>query len=346
MKRYSSIDAMRAIAAFLVVCIHVPFPNIIGEIITSLARIAVPFFFIVSGFFLYGDNKDVILEKIKKHVKNAFILAVCANVTYFFWSMIIVIVSNRSAIGYLKNSFTFKKIIKLIVFNETQFGYHLWYLLAYVYVLVIYYFITKFNLLKLSYYTIPILLLALTFGRSALLIAGFELPTIAFRNFIFVGMPYFLLGNLIRYKQDYIINKTIRNSFLVLGMFFFSFTNLLEMFILIVNDGSSKSREHYLSTFLLIITIFIFLIKNPLLFKNSILEIIGSKYSLEVYLIHPIFINIFSFINTKIGGAFSNFYEYIAPFIIFLSSISCAIIYANIKKIISTSKLRNLNTEI
>ncbi|MFV8815028.1 acyltransferase family protein [Aerococcus urinaeequi] len=53
--RYSSLDGMKTIAAFLVICIHIPFPGEVGQIITAIARIAVPFFFMVSGFFA-SDN--------------------------------------------------------------------------------------------------------------------------------------------------------------------------------------------------------------------------------------------------------------------------------------------------
>ena len=42
------INIMKALAAFLVVFIHVPFPGLAGSIVTAIARISVPFFFWVS----------------------------------------------------------------------------------------------------------------------------------------------------------------------------------------------------------------------------------------------------------------------------------------------------------
>ena len=51
--RNKSLDAAKAIAAFLVVFIHISFPGMTGRIIKTLARSAVPFFFMVSGFFCY-----------------------------------------------------------------------------------------------------------------------------------------------------------------------------------------------------------------------------------------------------------------------------------------------------
>ena len=54
--RNKSLDAVKAIAACLVVCIHVSFPGQAGQLVKVLARCAVPFFFMVSGYFCYYQN--------------------------------------------------------------------------------------------------------------------------------------------------------------------------------------------------------------------------------------------------------------------------------------------------
>ena len=74
MSRVYSIDGMKAIAGFLVVLIHQKFPGILGEIITPLARIAVPFFFITSGFLLYSHKQKQLSLKIKKQIKFILII--------------------------------------------------------------------------------------------------------------------------------------------------------------------------------------------------------------------------------------------------------------------------------
>ena len=65
--RNKSLDAVKAIAACLVVCIHVSFPGQAGQLVKVLARCAVPFFFMVSGYFCYYQNCNAskrILSKI------------------------------------------------------------------------------------------------------------------------------------------------------------------------------------------------------------------------------------------------------------------------------------------
>ena len=57
--RNKSLDAGKAMAAFGVVFIHVSFPGQTGQIIKALARSAVPFFFMVSGYFCYYNRRNV-----------------------------------------------------------------------------------------------------------------------------------------------------------------------------------------------------------------------------------------------------------------------------------------------
>ena len=54
--RNKSLDAVKAIAACLVVCIHVRLSGTGRAACKVLARCAVPFFFMVSGYFCYYQN--------------------------------------------------------------------------------------------------------------------------------------------------------------------------------------------------------------------------------------------------------------------------------------------------
>lgn len=56
--RQYNIDILRLICALLVVCIHCTNYSL-REYILPITRIAVPIFFIISGYFLYSDNISV-----------------------------------------------------------------------------------------------------------------------------------------------------------------------------------------------------------------------------------------------------------------------------------------------
>lgn len=87
--RYNSIDAMRLIAAILVVSLHVPFSPIIGKFTSDIARIAVPFFLMCSGFFLYSTSPKVFKDNSLKSIKKAIYLLVTGTFIYLFTDFII-----------------------------------------------------------------------------------------------------------------------------------------------------------------------------------------------------------------------------------------------------------------
>ena len=49
--RYGGLDILKSICAFLIVNIHAPFPGEAGAYFLSLTRMAVPVFFMITGFF-------------------------------------------------------------------------------------------------------------------------------------------------------------------------------------------------------------------------------------------------------------------------------------------------------
>lgn len=66
--RLIGVDYARWVFAFLVVVIHVP---LVGKkILTPLAFCAVPFFYMVTGYFLYDNTLNGIFQKIVKVLKN------------------------------------------------------------------------------------------------------------------------------------------------------------------------------------------------------------------------------------------------------------------------------------
>lgn len=61
--RNKSLDAVKAIAACLVVCIHVSFPGQAGQLVKVLARCA-------DAVFLYGIRVFLLLSKLQCLKKN------------------------------------------------------------------------------------------------------------------------------------------------------------------------------------------------------------------------------------------------------------------------------------
>ncbi|HZK19419.1 MAG TPA: serine racemase VanT catalytic subunit [Treponemataceae bacterium] len=131
-KEYVGIDYFRIIAAFLVVAIHTSPLTDISEtadfILTRvIARIAVPFFFMTSGFFLFSKSqegkqsfdKDVVFRKLSNFIKKTAVL--------YFFATLFYLPLNIYA-GSVKEWTYLPNFLKDIFFDGTF--YHLWYLPA------------------------------------------------------------------------------------------------------------------------------------------------------------------------------------------------------------------------
>jgi surface polysaccharide O-acyltransferase-like enzyme len=116
---------LKAICAFLIVCIHVPFPGRVGAYFTALTRIAVPVFFMITGYF-YSDT--VARYKEKQQIKKIFCLVIKANILFFVWNVILDILRRDSIISYVRAVFTGKNLLKFFLLNESPLAGHLWYL--------------------------------------------------------------------------------------------------------------------------------------------------------------------------------------------------------------------------
>ncbi|MCH5199162.1 MAG: alanine racemase, partial [Oscillospiraceae bacterium] len=122
-KSYAGIDCFRFIAALLVITIHtsplMSFSETGDFILTRvIARTAVPFFFMTSGFFMISEyNRNT--DRLKTFIKSTLKIYAVSIIIY-----IPVNVYN----GYFSEQELLPKIIKDIIFDGTM--YHLWYLPA------------------------------------------------------------------------------------------------------------------------------------------------------------------------------------------------------------------------
>lgn len=123
-KRYATLDKFRLFSAFLIVTIHTsPLLSISSTddfILTRIiARIAVPFFFMVTGYFLYSH-----MGKGNKHYIGDF----CKKIGVIYGVAILLYLPLNLYVGYFGKSELCWQITKDILFNGTF--YHLWYLPA------------------------------------------------------------------------------------------------------------------------------------------------------------------------------------------------------------------------
>lgn len=320
-KRNRNLDVVKLICAFLVVCIHLPFPGTVGTVILTLARVAVPVFFMITGFF-YRTVKENGREKAQ--ILKVLKLTVIANVLYFLWGILLSFLTTGPA-QYVHQTINGKTIFNFLVLNDSPFGLHLWYLSSLLVALVILYFLGKNpKLFRLSYGLIPILLLGdLVLGKYSLLLFGREFNLLLVRNFLFVGLPYLLLGAFLSEKTERlekIFGK--RQWLLALCVVLFAATSLLERGLLSA-AGANAARDHYFSTTFLACSVFILAITAPDVKANNLLAKLGKSTATEIYIYHLIVKDVLAILLT---GVLGGLYPWIRPICVFVASLLFALV--------------------
>lgn len=181
-----SLYALKAICAFFVVAIHTP---LLGKpYIREILDVAVPCFFMISGYFLYSGNKEREIDKAKKWLKKVLIIYAILAFVYLIYG----ICCGRN--------FLYKTvIIKIVLFGEIV-SVHLWYLTALWQALVIFIFIRKND--RLFFFS-PLLFLWRPIVHYSCLYFGIEEQSYFTGNCLGVALPYLCVGYTIskyRYK--------------------------------------------------------------------------------------------------------------------------------------------------
>ena len=199
MRRLHNIDSLKFLCAVLVIFLHVYTPY--QEYILPLTRCAVPCFLIISGYLIFTNDSLKLEAHLKKSIKKMIQILV--------WSTLLFAVV-KFLFAFKNNDFSFlnlNALAKFILLNENPFGFHLWYIGAYLYTLIIVFFSVKCDKLKYIWWSVPfLLLLDLCLGKYSLILWHKEFSFILVRNFLCVGIPYFSIGMLLRQWQEQILN--------------------------------------------------------------------------------------------------------------------------------------------
>lgn len=319
MRKYIIIDYFRIIAALMVIGIHTsPFNSlskiniIFGYInfflVQVLFRIAVPFFFTITGYFLYKNNTFSDSFRVKKTLIKLIKL-------YCIWSFLYFIYIISDQIIY--DLFNIDSLLILVKnFLLSGIFLQLWYLNA---IIVVIYLtnilLKKMDFVKILFISILLFIIGIFADSYYYLIPMdshlntlrniYESIFITTRNGLFFGMLFFNLGGLIdRIKIKYKFKiKLLIASFLMLT---------LEVFILEYFD---LSKDYNMMIFL--IPVSFFLISVLLEYKKENHKDILNKtlnlrdLSFLVFAIHPIPIIFMNYYNDHINSNSTPFYSLI-----------------------------------
>jgi len=207
MERNLRLDYFRIILSILVITPHAqPLfseDSLAGWLISNgIARVAVPCFFIISGYFLHlklDDNKAL-----KKYLSHILIV-------YLVWSLI-----------YLPVYYQSIEPRSLITFAFMGY-YHLWFLPA-----LIIGILMLILMRKLVKNDSLLLLTGIILYGTGYLMESLNLPYRSFYNGLFFGYPFIVLGYIIQRKN---IEGKVKRRYLYIGLLISLTTLLIESYL-------------------------------------------------------------------------------------------------------------------
>ncbi len=229
----NTLELLKLFASYMVVFIHVLFYGRLGVVFDTLARFAVPFFFLISGFYSY----QITTEKIKKRTLHILTLLIFATVCYTIFSVASLLLKGNidKIVLHFSEYINFTTLAKLFILNVPVSSGHLWYLFAMTYVYVVFYFVTVLRLNEKAIFTISfsLLFLHILLGEcfSAL---GIVVPIPIVRNFALMGIPFFGLGLLAKKYETKLHN--IPNYMLLISLIIGIAESLLSRYLFGKNE--------------------------------------------------------------------------------------------------------------
>ncbi len=285
-KAYTGIDYFRFLAALLVIAIHtsplLSYSETGDFILTRIfARVAVPFFFLTTGFFLFsgGPEDSFPEEKMRAFIKKTAVVYLISILLYLPLNLY-----N----GYFAQNYLLPNIIKDLFFDGTM--YHLWYLPAsMIGVMIAWFLIKRLGLPKAFVITALFYIIGL-FGDSyyglseqlpflkSVYEAIFQVSDYT-RNGIFFAPVFFVMGGMIANQSQ---RTSLGASSAGLAV---SLVALLSEGMLLHQFGLQRHDSMYLS----LLPCMYFLFNTLIFWKGQRVALLRTS-ALIIYIIHPMVI--------------------------------------------------------
>ena len=270
------IDHVKLLASYFVVFIHCVFPGDFGIAVKAIARFAVPFFFLCSGYFMYGDTSARICKKMR-HIMGLFLVT---SVLYIFADVGAFVLSRdlSGIYNYLHRYRRSEVLWEFVLFNVPVACSHLWYLLGMIYVYGIYWLFEKYKpsdrFIGISAVVLLALHLILWHGLITFKITD---QTFYVRNFLFVGYPFVSQGFLLRKYQHKIPKLKGSTVLLLVGA---------GCICSVMSRFAFGNKSLPFGAILISVVLMLVCITAPQPEKPVIRD--AGKYSTYIYLFHPL----------------------------------------------------------
>lgn len=274
------LNYLKGLACLGIVLVHCRFPSAPGAVITAFARSGIPFFFMLSGYYTFYTDREKTLAVSGRRVKKTFQLLVTAMLFYIAWRFLPKLLSGgiQEAFLWVKTAlFQQQIILEFLLLNVTDsVNGVLWYIPAALYVYMMFGILVKSGSKWNALYIAALILLAVNLVLCEIgSLAGFGIHLKWYRNFLLTGFPLFMLGHYL-HKKEKEIQMLKRNTPILIAA--------LGGAMILLECRLVGNALLYTGNVVFIIGLYLYAIQNSLSKKGTLMEQVGSKLYLYIYI--------------------------------------------------------------
>lgn len=275
------LQILKFICSIFVVQIHTY--SIMGKFLLPLCRIAVPIFFIISGYFMVSNKGTISSGKLIKIAIKIIKITIIAYSSYILFDILIRLLINSNLEPYSRASYWMYEFL-----FRTPVGGHLWYLTSYLQTLLFMYVLMRIKKFHLLFLIIPMgIIINLLIGCYSFIFFEESNPLSLSRNALTIAIPCVAIGVIIRIYEDYLPSQKI------------IFISLIASIIILYIEHIMI--RHYIGDIIImtlpvaILTFVLFLRSNFVWNKCKYIGLLGKRHSMNIYLWHPMIATIYSY---------------------------------------------------
>lgn len=281
-----TLNCLKGIACICVVLLHCSLPGSIGQYICGQARFAVPFFFAVSGYFVYNPDQQHLRESIWNKAAHIGRYLLRAELLYFIWHMAYSYVDRHYVSGineWFAESFTWYNVFRLVLFQRTFVGDVTWFLLALLLCYCVTWAISKFDLWHAVCILMPLLFVVnIAIGEIVPTVMDIHIQWYWVSNFWLLGFPSYVMGCWIRRNEDRLLMISDQTWIWII---------LASMLLNILEKTFTQGAEFFISSAPVAAATIVICLRHPVIkagWIGQMLRHIGKYLSFPIYLYHPI----------------------------------------------------------
>lgn len=278
-----SLYILKGVCALFVVCIHVRGIGMETMLLLPLMRIAVPCFYMISGYYMFKgiEWSDMRIESQMKKIARLLLTTTLIYIAFFIFLNIL---KGQAPINNSWKTIDFW--VRWAIYGD-NLCYPLWYLTAYLQVLFLLLIVSRLGMQKVIMWLIPLLLsCSVVLNRYSFIITNEPYDVTMSRNAWFCALPCVLSGIWIRQKGDMLLKCNIMPALVIVIVLAY-----IEYFLLGYLGVDGSGADYNLTTYPLAALVVAWCIQHPKMTRVpehllSRAVSLGKLHSTNIYLYH------------------------------------------------------------